>query len=404
MLRLVRYFNSSAAKSSAAALKTRIASASPADAAETLIACAKLENEYLTSSSVQSNQTQKPVEDARVLLQEALAKFKLSEPVLKAFFTAQPPPSATASLLAVKAFNKQNPTTALSETVAMIPFRRASYSCDFDSAFQILDVTTGRNSPYQTLANRRIYRYIAVWAAGMSGILYGFDWLLGSGMIGDWTENRGMVVSMAATYLLAVSVYGTLARQNSKSGVGEVLRWSKGVFLTSRFKRARELKMAAEMAEMNRSLPENHGECAMKMLKELQRRQLETVESNDELLLKEYWARGGEGFEWVEPDQDPAWQVWRAKMERTKQQRLGSPYVRHDAQPKQLDWAERVANGQDDPVTIPHASLIDITKLSVEEKFALLDQELKALGNAPAIDKPQDKADKEGIDEQSPKK
>ncbi|PRT54368.1 hypothetical protein B9G98_01988 [Wickerhamiella sorbophila] len=390
MKRFLR-FNSTLGSLDVASLRTKIAAAT-IKPSEALRACAKLENDHIASSTAEAlGQSEKSVEEARNVLQEALDKFKIDEPTLKAFFVAQPPPSATASILALQAYNKQNPQTALSETVSMIPFRRATYFCDFDVAFRILDLTSGRKSPHQAVAGRRIYKIVALWAAGMGAALFGLDKLLASGLVGDWTENRGMVLSMAATYLLAVSVYGTLARQNSKSGVGEVLRWSKGVLLTQRSQRARELKMASLMAEMNRSLPENHGECAVKMLQELQARDLETVESEDELLIKEYWARGGDGFEWVEPDQDPAWQIWRARMEKSKQQRIGSPYVRHDATPKQLDWAERVANNQDDPITIPHASLIDITKLSVEEKFAMLDQELKSLkeNDRPAeIDKP----------------
>lgn len=390
MKRFLR-FNSTLGSLDVASLRTKIAAAT-IKPSEALRACAKLENDHIASSTAEAlGQSEKSVEEARNVLQEALDKFKIDEPTLKAFFVAQPPPSATASILALQAYNKQNPQTALSETVSMIPFRRATYFCDFDGAFRILDLTSGRKSPHQAVAGRRIYKIMALWAAGMGTALFGLDKLLASGLVGDWTENRGMVLSMAATYLLAVSVYGTLARQNSKSGVGEVLRWSKGVLLTQRSQRARELKMASLMAEMNRSLPENHGECAVKMLQELQARDLETVESEDELLIKEYWARGGDGFEWVEPDQDPAWQIWRARMEKSKQQRIGSPYVRHDATPKQLDWAERVANNQDDPITIPHASLIDITKLSVEEKFAMLDQELKSLkeNDRPAeIDKP----------------
>lgn len=391
MKRFLR-FNSTLGSLDAASLRAKILS-STLKPVEVLQACAKLENDHIASGTAKDlTQSKKSVQEAHNILKEALGKFKLDEPTLKAFFVAHPPPSTTASILALQAYNQQNPQTALSETVSMIPFRRATYFCDFDGAFRILDLTSGRKSPYQRVANRKLYKFMAFWAAGMGTALYGLNSVLASGLVGDWTENRGMVLSMAATYLLAVSVYGTLARQNSKSGVGEVLRWSKGVFLTQRSKRARELKMASLMAEMNRSLPENHGECATKMLKELEARDLETVESNDELLLKEYWARGGEGFEWVEPDQDPAWQIWRTKMEKTKQQRIGSPYVRHDATPKQLDWAERVANNQDDPITIPHASLIDITKLSVEEKFALLDKELKSLkeSDKPAeIGKPQ---------------
>lgn len=62
----------------------------------------------------------------------------------------------------------------------------------------------------------------------------------------------------------------------------------------------------------------------MTQLQDFQRQQLtkhkmKLIETDQELMFNEYWTRAGEGFEWVEPDQDPAdWILKRIRQNKIK--------------------------------------------------------------------------------------
>ncbi|KAM9891935.1 hypothetical protein OXX79_010367, partial [Metschnikowia pulcherrima] len=63
-------------------------------------------------------------------------------------------------------------------------------------------------------------------------------------------------------------------------------------------------------------------------------RLLEPKDSIEDLKLQAYWMSGGDGFEWVEPDQDPAELLWKTHLDSSNR-----PQVRN-ADSKSLKWAE----------------------------------------------------------------
>lgn len=293
---------------------------------------------------------------------------------LLAFLTSNPPPSPAAAAKALTNYTKMN-RKAVPLDLSMIPFRRAAYNCDFEAALTLMDVVSGHESRVAQLVNRRLMRFALIWLAASGGVLYGVDYLLKSGIIGMW-DNPGPIVLMVATYLTAVSAYGIMAFSSIKAGSGIYLQWAQGTSFLYRMQYARRLKMADLLVASNRMMPENDGECAPRLLSELQQRNLVPIQTEEEGMLKEYWARGGEGFEWVEPDQDPAEITWRTKLEHDRQSRIGSPYVHKGATNK--NWEETLKAAAENRF-IPHASLIDMKELRTPEKMAALEEELRTL-------------------------
>lgn len=314
--------------------------------------CNKLEALYEESSSIDSPMTERPTKEARQLLKDVLndSKVDLDQPLLHRFFTLSPAPSAQSSIMALESFFEKHSREPISESVAMIPFRRAAYNGEYAEAFKILDLTVA-GSQFQNQITKKLQRYLAYWVGGASSILAGLETLLQSGLVGVW-ESTGMIHGMVLTYLSATTLFAILSISSKSSGNGEILEWIKGTTLLHRYRHGTELKMASILAELNRSLPENQNECSLAMSKELAQRFMAVVELDQETMMKEYWARSGSGFEWIEPDQDPAEILWREKVKAETAKRIGSPFSRTTKQ--EYDWAEETV-----PKSLPHASLIN---------------------------------------------
>ncbi|VVT45153.1 uncharacterized protein SAPINGB_P000655 [Magnusiomyces paraingens] len=236
--------------------------------------------------------------------------------------------------------------------VAMIPFRRAVYNGELDKAFAMIDATVAGGN-YMKAVRRKWVAYGTRWALGTSTVLASVDLLLRSGYVGTWTSTTG-VLAMVLTYLCSMTILGGLAFAGRVSGSGEYIKWVPGTSTTYWYSHAQEMKMASAIAAVDRALPENQNEPSFRVKKMLQARHMMAIEAEQETLIKEYWARGGEGFEWIEPDQDPAEALWRKKMEASKALRIAAQEKYGD----KYKWADELIADK----SLPHASLSSLPR------------------------------------------
>lgn len=338
-----------------------------------LVACTDIEAAYRASARADYHELpgQRDVKEAEKLLTEVLSRYaagpaKITNQTLLEFLTHAHPPSTAAVLKVLRAFSADAKTNVVPEKLAMIPFRRAVYEADFRGALDVMEHTCGARSNYRTRMSRRLTRLGAGWSVTAGATLTGVYQALTSGYLGVWEPGTaGMICGMFGVYLAALTLYGSMTLAGSKSGLGLVLEWVPGTSPLYRYNHTEQLKMATFATELNRSLPENLGECSPQLLQDLQKINLKPVESQSEANLKEYWARGGDGFDWAEPDQDPALLLWAQHMEATRQRRIDSAYSRKDSEGKLLSWMSEVEKEKEGR-SIPHASLLGVDEMRQE--------------------------------------
>ena len=66
-------------------------------------------------------------------------------------------------------------------------------------------------------------------------------------------------------------------------------------------------------------------------------RLLEAKDNMEDLKMQAYWMSGGDGFEWVEPDQDPADLIWKQHLDS-----FNKPTLDNNSKAKNLKWAEEL--------------------------------------------------------------
>lgn len=321
------------------------------DTIDALRACSKLEALFADSSNPGSSLTETPVQEARDIVDMILASKKsvINLSVLKEVFMSSPAPSNYSSIQMITAFNDRNPKEVIPLQTSLIPFRRAAYSAQFDDALKLMDLTFGDESHHKLYIRRKIQKYFGMWTLGVGGTLSAFSGLFHSGWIGQWSDIN-MIITAIGTYFTTTSFYAYLAFSGRISGSGEVLEWIKGTPINRRYANATQLKMASILARVNRDLPENQGELSLHLIKELAKRDMKPVETEDDEMMREYWATAGAGFEWCEPDQDPAEMIFNHQMNAERAKRIGQPYSRNEPDPRDQEVLK----------TLPHASLIDL--------------------------------------------
>lgn len=257
-------------------------------------------------------------------------------------------------------FYSRNPSAYIDLSTALIPLRDSLYNAELKDALKITDMTTGHPNyvaQKNTYMRHSLYR-LAGTAIGITAFTkFGTQFAVDQGLLLEvWTQLSSLN-SIILTYVINSSFFVAVVkfgRLLSAAG-GDYLTWQKGTFYTHWYRYCDMMAMCAKIVETDVKL--NGGVDNSKWLmeelcrsdamlgtgytlapghnREGQRvRLLEARENLEDLKMQAYWMTGGDGFEWVEPDQDPAEIIWRDHL-----QHLHSPAVGL-LDGKSLKWAE----------------------------------------------------------------
>lgn len=271
-------------------------------------------------------------------------------------------PLAT-NLAIIDAFYKRNPTAYIDRSIALIPFRHCLFNGDLQSALKLIDSTTGHHNYISARNDELKSGAFKLLATAVSMTLFskvGIHQLIEHGILTDSWRHLGSINSMVLTYLLNLSFFVTIVRfgRTLMSSGGDFLTWQKGTFYSHWFRHADEMLMCSKLMETDFKL-NNNIENSAELVEELCRtdenvsgggsvlkpgitrdghkvRLLEQKDNLEDIKLQAYWMSGGDGFEWVEPDQDPAEIIWRNHLDKFKKAGV------EGSSAKQLKWTENL--------------------------------------------------------------
>lgn len=285
-------------------------------------------------------------------------KVTLSLESLRQVLLLRLPASANVKILELAL--KRNPSLVIPKATALIPLRFSLFDADVENAVKITDLTTG-HANYVAEKGKILRNGVYKLAATAIGITLfskvGVKAVIDMGWLGPAWKHLSSINAMIITYLLNSSFFVTIVKFGRQllSAGGDVLTWQKGTFYTHWYKHADEMSFCTRIMETDKKLNGGFDNSAS-LVEDLCR----TSENNDgkhtlqpgwtrdgkkvrllapkdnieDLKMQAYWMSGGDGFEWVEPDQDPADLVWRQHLEAMKKPLLTT------SDQKSLNWAE----------------------------------------------------------------
>lgn len=296
----------------------------------------------------------------------ASERVQFDESLLKSIFLMKFPSKTVISI--IHSYYQRNPKATIDLSLALIPLRESLFNAELKEALEITDITTGHANYVEkknTLMRQGFYR-LGATALGVAAFTkFGSQFAVEAGLLLDtWVQLAGLN-AVILTYIFNSSFLVALVkltRQLSTAG-GDFLVWQKGTFYTNWYRYSDLMSMCAKIVEADIKL--NGGvDSSAWLMEELTRsepvmgngftlspgtnkegkkvRLLEARENLEDLKMQAYWITGGDGFEWVEPDQDPAELIWRNQL-----QCLHNPAVALlDA--KSLKWTENLIEEKKD--------------------------------------------------------
>ncbi len=225
----------------------------------------------------------------------------------------------------IKAFDKKNRRRVIPKETAMVPFRHFVYNGDFKSAFKLIDLTTA-SSKYLKFKKAQYFRFVKYGIMGTGGLIALVDLILRSSIFFPAPTNIFGIDAMLAAYFANMGIIGSVAAGGKLAGNGSYIKWAPEAKQNYWYQHSDEMKMVAKIVEMDGKYfsfnGNDGGYCSIDVDNNVQQRLMLGVEPDSELELKEYWINGGYGFEWVEPDQDPAEILLRRNLENKRVREL----------------------------------------------------------------------------------
>lgn len=267
-----------------------------------------------------------------------------------------------ASISVIRQFYVRNPGSHIDKSTALIPFRYSLFEGDLKDALTITDLTTGHPNYIKKRGDELRSGVLKVASSAIGITLFskfGVQILIDEGILADSWRHLSAINAMVITYILNSSFFVTIVqfgRQMASAG-GDYLSWQKGTFYTHWYKHADEMMMCARIMEADIAINgggPSGGAASPELVEELCRtneqldshtlqpgytrdgkkiRLLEPRDNLEDLKMQAYWMSGGDGFEWVEPDQDPATIMWK--------QHLQGGQVEGETR-QSLKWADEV--------------------------------------------------------------
>lgn len=276
--------------------------------------------------------------EGATLIEEVLSDKNLlfTPDLLKLIFLVKLP--TLLSIKAIQIYYTRNPTAIISREVALIALRKAIWDAQFSDAIKLSDMTVGHPNYIKhkdTLMKSGLAKLAGTTVAVTLFTKFGIQHLIEIGDLLQGWRHMGSIGGMIIMYAVNVGFFLSivnLGRQAVRAG-GDYLTWQKGTFYTNWFRYADEMLFSAQIIEADRAL--NEGESNPAIIEELCRpgddsmvsakhtlqpgynrdgkkvRLLEAKDNLEDLKMQAYWMKGGDGFQWVEPDQDPAILLWR---------------------------------------------------------------------------------------------
>lgn len=228
-----------------------------------------------------------------------------SPALLHTYFRDIVPPFAHVTA-AVQALYRKDPKAYVPRNTAYIPFRHELVHNRLINCFQLIDLTNNHRRyrrHLQQQALRTGTKIVGATGVGMLGLLQllhaSFPWLDASWFSNFWTMASVYLLNAGFMALLAFGQIGTKAKD-------QFMVWQTGTFQTHWYLHQEEMKMCSEVAEFDLEVNGVDGFATKGVVDECVRRKMEPADNRTDQMMHEYWIRNGDGFEWVEPDQDPA--------------------------------------------------------------------------------------------------
>lgn len=288
-------------------------------------------------------------------------KVTFDEGTLKEILLLQLPTTTNISI--IEAFYKKNPKAYIRKEIGLIPLRSTLFNGDLQNALKITDLTCAHPN-YIAYKNREL----------RVGVVQLFTTTIGLGAFSNFAVSYGLqmeyipaawasmssVYVMLGAYILNSSFFAAVVKFGRAvvRGGGDYLTWQKGTFYTHWWRHADEMMMCSKIMETDAAL-NGTGSASQGLIEELCRtdetltngrtlqpgytrdgkkvRLLAPKDNLNDLMLQAYWMSGGEGFEWVEADQDPSDIIWRNHLSK-----FDKPFIKEGDDKKNLKWADEL--------------------------------------------------------------
>lgn len=234
----------------------------------------------------------------------------LQPEILKEILLLEPPAPLVPPLLRSYSTISSEP---ISKSLAKLAVRRCLWEADIQNAVRCVDSTVA-SPPYLKMMNEKRNSTLLkslVGALGASGLIH-----YGIGLM-ELPTTAG-VFAMVVTYVLNLSFFGYVAFGGKFIGAVNNLRWENGAPISHMYTHSDEISLLSKIAEADVKIKGHDGSVNEGFKTAMRERRIEPLPPATEGLLEEYWLTGGENFEWVEPDQDPADIIWRKHLETKK--------------------------------------------------------------------------------------